>query len=274
MKTDWTTTMRFFGVRFIALRAIAVLSLALMFSACTIVTGSVPRPTDDASAANFNAQLGQQHFQRWLQEGDRGDLEIANEKLDKALDQDSNNSLAHITMARLQFAIDKPEVARGHYKRALAIEPDNADNRNAYGIFLCSIGDVNSAETEFNKAASNPFYETPEFALDNAGVCMLDAGRLKEAEKYLLEAVRRNPQFGNAFLHIAELRFKERRLTIAESYLDLHHKNSPVSSASLWTGLQIQRDRGDLQAADEFAKKLLNDFPNSQEAGALLAQPQ
>lgn len=247
-------------------RSISVLAFALVFSACTIVTSAPPRPTDDEDAATFNANLGLQYFQR-------GDLELANEKLSKALEQDSNNSLAHITMARLQFAIDEPDVARGHYKKALSIEPDNADNRNAYGIFLCSTGDIDGAENEFNKAADNPFYETPEFALDNAGVCMLDAGRLQDAEKYLLEAVRQNPQFGNAFLHIAELRFMERRLTIAESYLDLHHKNSPVSSASLWTGLQIQRDRGNAQAADEFAKKLLNEFPNSQEAGALLAQP-
>ena len=253
MKIDCTQRVRIFNVR-----SLSALAFALLFSACTIVTSPPPRPTDDVDAATFNANLGLQYFQR-------GDIELANEKLSKALNQDENNALAHITMARLQFAIDKTEVARSHYKRALAIEPDNPDNRNAYGIFLCSTGDLGAAEVEFQKAAENPFYSTPEFALD--------AGRLSDAEKYLLEAVRRNPQFGNAFLHIAELRFKERRLTIAESYLDLHHKNSPVSSASLWTGLQIQRDRGNLHEADVFAKKLLNDFPNSQEAGALLAQP-
>lgn len=256
MKIDWT----------LSVRSISVLVFALVFSACTIVTGNIPLPTNDEDAATFNAELGQQHLQR-------GNLELANEKLTKALEQDNKNTLAHITMARLQFAIERPEVARKHYKTALSLEPDNADNRNAFGIFLCSTGDIDAAEVEFNKAASEPFYNTPEFALDNAGVCMLDAGRLEDAEKYLLEAVRRNPKFANAFLHIAELRLKERRLTIAESYLDLHHKNSPVSSASLWTGLQIQRDRGDMQAADEFAQKLLNEFPNSQEAGALLAQP-
>jgi len=256
MKIDWT----------IKVRSISALVFALMFSACTIVTGSVPLPTDDEGAATANAELGLQHLQR-------GNLELANEKLVKALDQDNRNTLAHVTMARLQFAIERPEVARKHYKTALSIEPNNADNRNAYGIFLCSTGDIDAAEVEFKKAASEPFYDTPEFALDNAGVCMLDAGRYEEAEEYLLEAVRRNPQFGNVYLHIAELRLNEQRLTIAESYLDLHHKNSPASSASLWTGLQIQRDRGDLQAADVFAKKLLNEFPNSQEAGAFLAQP-
>ncbi len=256
MKTDWA----------LAVRSLVVIAMAMTLMACTIVTTSPKRTTDDEDAASFNAKLGLQYLQR-------GDLELANEKLTKALEQDSKNSLAHISMAQLQFAIDKPEVARKHYKRAVALDPDNADNRNAYGIFLCSTGDVEGAEREFDKAASNPFYDTPEYALDNAGVCMLEAGRLKDAEGYLLKALQRNPKFGNAYLHIAELRFKERRLTIAESYLARHHDTSPISSASLWLGLQIQRDRGNVSAADSYAKRLLNEFPNSLEAGAYLAQP-
>jgi len=257
MKTDWNSVVR---------GCLAIL-IVMSVSACTITTTTQKRTTDDEDASNFNAKLGLQYLQR-------GELELANEKLEKALEQNSRNALAHVTMAQLQFAIDKPTVAQKHFKRAMSLEPDNADNRNAYGIFLCSTGEVDAAEIEFEKAASNPFYETPEYALDNAGVCMLESNRLSDAEKYLLKALRRNPQFGNAYLHIAELRFKERRLTIAESYLKRHHDISSFSSASLWLGLQIQRDAGRASAADSYAKRLLNEFPNSKEAGAYLAQPQ
>jgi type IV pilus assembly protein PilF len=255
MNTTWTQW----------IRTSVLLAVVAASSACTIVTTTAKRTTDDQDASTFNAKLGAQYLQR-------GNLELANEKLLKALEQDANNPLAHITMARLQFSIDKNEVARKHYKRAVALEPDNADNRNAYGIFLCSTGDVAGAELEFKQAAENPFYGTPEFALDNAGVCMLEVGRLEDAETYLIKALQRNPQFGNAYLHLAELRFRERRLTIAESYLSRHHDTSPISSASLWLGVQIHRDRGNRSTADSFAKRLLNEFPNSQEAGAYLAQ--
>jgi len=248
------------------IRLLCLVCVALALSACgsTITTSSL-RQSDDHDAANYNARLGAQYFQR-------GNLDLANEKITKALSQDNNNALAHVTMAQLQFAINRPGMAEKHFERAMTLEPDNADNRNAYGVFLCRTGSVERAEQEFAKAANNPFYDTPEFALDNAGICMLDVGRLREAENYLITALRKNPKFGNAYLHLAELRFKERRLTIADSFLERHHEYSPISSASLWLGLQIHRDGGNLGVADQFAKRLLNEFPNSTEAGAYLAQ--
>jgi len=246
-------------------RAVVAIAFVMLLSACTINT-TAKRPTDDKDASTFNAKLGANYL-------NRGELELANEKLKKALEQDSRNALAHITMAQLQFAIDKPDVALKHYKRAMSLEPDNADNRNAYGIFLCSTGDVDGAESEFEKAAANPFYSTPEYALDNAGFCMLSKDRYREAEDYFIKALRQNPEFGNAYLHLAELRFKENRLSIADAFLARHHEKSNVSSASLWLGLQIKRSEGNSLAADTYAKRLLNEFPNSKEAGALLAQP-
>ncbi len=257
MKTVWAKSLQ--------VTLIAVLMGSI--SACTIVTSANKRTSDDQAASDFNARLGAEHLQR-------GDLQLANEKLTKALEQDRNNASAHIAMARLQFAIDKPAVAHKHYKRAVSLEPDNSDTRNAYGIFLCSTGDLDGAEREFEKAASNPFYETPEFALDNAGVCMLDAGRLEEAEDYLLKAIQRNPQFANAHLHVAELRYSEHRLTIADSYLARFHAlNNGFSPASLLLGFEIQREGGHQTEAKQYADLLLNTFPDSKEAGAYLARP-
>jgi len=256
MNTDWTKS----------LRAALVISLVIFTSACTVVTAPDKRSADEESAADYNARLGVQYLQR-------GDIQLANEKLTKALEQDNSNANAHIAMAQLQFAIDQPKVAQKHYKRAVSLDPDNADNRNAYGVFLCSTGDIEGAEREFDKAASNPFYETPEFALDNAGVCMLEAGRFEEAEDYLTKAIRRNPQFANAFLHVAELRYSERRLTVADAYLARYHALNDFSPASLLLGFEIQREGGYQTEAKQYADLLLNKFPDSNEAGAYLARP-
>jgi len=250
-----------------SLRTALVVGLVVLTSACTVVTRtSEQRTTDEESAADYNARLGAQYLQR-------GDFQLANEKLSKALEQDRDNATAHIAMAQLQFAIDQPKVALRHYKRAVSLEPDNANNRNAYGVFLCSTGDIEGAEREFEKAAANPFYETPEFALDNAGVCMLEAGRFDEAEDYLTKAIRRNPKFANAYLHIAELRYSERRLTVADAYLARYHTLNDFSAASLLLGFEIQREGGYQTEAKQYADLLLNKFPDSNEAGAYLAQP-
>lgn len=256
MKTNW----------FLMVRTVSAVVLAVTVSACTIVTAPNPREKNDEDASTFNANLGLQYLER-------GNLELANEKLTKALEQNDKNPLAHISMAQLQFAIDEPDVARRHYRRAVALEPDNPDNRNAYGVFLCSTGDVEAAEKEFVTAASNPFYQTPEFALDNAGLCLLDNNRLEDAEYYFLKALQSNPQFGSATLHIADLRYQENRLTIADAFLSRFHDVSNVTSESLWLGAQIQRSLNNRQGADSYVQRLLNQFPNSKEAGAYLAQP-
>lgn len=249
-----------------SLGAAMAMGLLVLTSACTVVSTTNKRSVDDESAADYNARLGTQYLQR-------GDYQLANEKLTKALEQDANNADAHIAMAQLQFAIDQPNVAIKHYKRAVSLDPDNGNNRNAYGVFLCSTGDIDGAEQEFEKAATNPFYETPEFALDNAGVCMLEAGRFDEAEDYLTKAIRRNPKFANAYLHIAELRYSERRLTIADAYLARYHTLNDFSPASLLLGFEIQREGGFQTEAKQYADLLLNKFPDSNEAGAYLARP-
>jgi type IV pilus assembly protein PilF len=242
----------------------AVFVLLLSIQACA---QSSKLPTNDADAAQYNAQLGAQYLRR-------GNLDQAREKLTKALAQDDTNALAHVTYAQLQFQVDKPASAKKHFKLALKLEPDEADHRNSYGIYLCKVESYDMAQEQFREAAENPYYKTPEYALDNAGLCMLDADRLPDAETYLREALRVNPKFGNAYLHMSELMFRQQRLTVAEAYFDRYKVYGQESSESLWLGYKINRDAGDSDVALQFANRLLEEFPSSHEAGEYLTQPQ
>ncbi|MFT4726969.1 MAG: type IV pilus assembly protein PilF [Granulosicoccus sp.] len=246
-------------------RWVCVFSLLMFVQACAQNGGRLP--TNDADAAQYNAQLGAQYLRR-------GDLDQALEKLTKALNQDDSNALAHVTYAQLQFQVDKPDSAKKHFKLALELEPDEAEYRNSYGIYLCKVQSYKMAQQQFRAAAENPYYKTPEFALDNAGLCMLDADRLTDAETYLREALRVNPKFGNAYLHMSELMFRQQRLTVAEAYFDRYKVYGTESSESLWLGYKINRDAGDPDGARNFANRLLDQFPSSSEAGEYLTQPQ
>lgn len=217
-------------------------------------------------AAQFNAQLGAQYLKR-------GELNQAREKLDKALEQDDDNALAHVTFAQLQARIADNASASKHFKRALAIEPDKADHRNTYGIYLCQQAEYDEAKKQFRLAADNAYYLTPEFALDNAGLCMLDAQRLDDAEEFLREALRENPQFANAYLHMADLMHRRQRLTVADAYYQRFNVYSRETAESLWLGLKIKRDAGQLKTAEQYASRLLNRFPASEEAGEYLSRP-
>lgn len=245
------------------LRACAWALAALLLSGCA-TTGLSDKKSQDASMAN--AELGANYLQR-------GNLDLARFKLEKALEQDNENAMAHATYAKLQQRIDRNREARSHFRQAIELEPDEAEHRNSYGIFLCEMQEYDAAIDAFSAAAENPYYETPEFALDNAGLCMLDADRLDAAETWLRDALRRNPRFANAYLHMAELLRRQGRLTVADAYFQRFQAYSSDTAESLLLGLQIRRDSGDVATAKQYASRLLNEFPASPEAGEYLSQP-
>ena len=245
-------------------KTLCIAAGALILQACA----STPEVSEAQSqdAAQFNAQLGAQYLQR-------GELDQAREKLTKALEQDDENALAHVTFAQLQARIAEPDLALVHFKRALQLEPEEANHRNSYGIYLCEQDNFDEAKAQFRKAADNAFYRTPEFALDNAGVCMLDANRLNEAEEFLREALRINPQFARAYLNMADLMHRRDRLSVADAYYQRFATYGQESAQSLLLGVRLKSDAGQLKTAERFATRLLNKFPSSKEAGEYLARP-
>jgi len=222
--------------------------------------------TDAKEASRANTQLA-------LQALSKDDLKNARDLINKALAQDKKNASAHIANARLQHRIKKPDEAKKSFDRAIRLEPEEAEHRNTYGVFLCQIKEYTAAEKQFNLAADNAFYKTPYFALDNAGVCMLDANKIAKAETYLRKALTMEPQFANTYLHMAELLFRQGRKTVAEAYFQQYMTNGRATPESLLLGIQIKRDLNKSAEAEEYASRLLNDFPESSEAGEYLAPP-
>lgn len=243
--------------------ATLVVLQSLLLAAC-VTGGGATR--NDSEASQFNAELGAKYLQR-------GELEQARQKLEKALDQDDNNALAHISFARLQQKIGELDKARIHFEKALVLQPEEAEHRNSYGVFLCETGATDSAVEQFRQAAENPYYKTPEFALDNAGLCLLDKDRLEDAEVHLRDALRRNPRFANGLLHMSDLTLQQQRLQLANAYFERFQQYGRDTPQSLLLGMEIKKASGDINSARAFASRLLNEFPKSREAGEYLLQP-
>ena len=62
-------------------------------------------------------------------------------------------------------------------------------------------------------------------------------------------------------------------MTVADAYFQRFNAYGEESAESLLLGLHIKRDAGDLAGAQEFANRLLNQFPASEEAGEYLSRP-
>ena len=146
------------------LMAGAVLAMIGVVSGCA-TKSTFDHLTSDDKASTFNAELGTNYLAA-------GELESAETKLQRALEQNPNNALANNAYAMLRAELDDPAGADNAFKKSIRLDAKRAEYRNNYAIFLCDRGRTQEAVDQFITASENKFYNTPEYALDNAGVCL------------------------------------------------------------------------------------------------------
>jgi len=220
--------------------------------------------TSDDKASTFNAELGTNYLAA-------GELESAETKLQRALEQDPNNALANNAYAMLRAELDDPDGADNAFRKSIQLDVKRAEYRNNYAIFLCDSGRTEEAVAQFVTASENKFYNTPEYALDNAGVCAMDANQLALAETHLRSAIRLNPNFAPGMLHMAELKLKTGDANVADAYYSRHTSLAGQSPQSLAVGIRVKEAIGEKATADEFAQLLVTRYPRSDEAKTYLA---
>jgi type IV pilus assembly protein PilF len=141
-----------------------LLALALLVASVSGCTNTPEHKANLREAARINVSLGAGYM-------NQGDLELASEKLLKALRQAPDLAEAHWTFALLQMRLKNHEAAAYHFWRALELDPDDPRAHNNYGIFLCDRGRPREAVEHFLRAAGDPLYDGIAAAYANAGVC-------------------------------------------------------------------------------------------------------
>lgn len=241
----------------------SVLLLALLVTGCTTTPSAEQRSLK--KAAQINARLGANYLRQ-------GSLQLANEKLRKALNQDDDNVDAHATFALLQMELGKPREARRHFETALDLSPDDPQLQNNYGTFLCNQGDYDAGIEHFLRAADNRLYSTPEYAYANAGICAHDAGRTNEARDHLRQALEIEPRLPSALRELARLEFESGRPASARQYLERYHQAYAPTAQTLLLATRVERRLGNPDGAREFGRRLLRRFPDSEQAERFLEE--
>ena len=241
--------------------------LSGLLSACETIptteqtTGG--KPTTTSKVAELQTQLGIGYLRQ-------GKLELAWNRLQRALDADPNYSTAHNAMALVQERLKDPEKAEEHYLRAVTLNPADSAAQNNYGSFLCRNRRYEEGEHRFLQAAKNPLYDQPEIAYANAGVCLKRAGQYQKAERYLRTALEINPEIPVALLAMSEVSLQTKRYLPARAYLQRYLAVASHSPQSLWLGVQIERKLGDKNTASSYAMMLKSNYPDSRETQLLL----
>jgi len=234
------------------------LVLVLLNAGCAALRGGDgPAETGGRQAAELNTQLGIGYLER-------GRFDLAKDRLEKAMRQDESFAPAYHAYALLMDRLGEADAAAGNFNKALELAPADPELRNNHGGFLCRQKRLDEALAEFDKAAGDPLYATPEYALTNAGICLREAGQPARAEPYLNAALQRNPRFPSAIYQMAVTRQALGDAAGALKWLELLHERHGYTPESLRLGWQVARALGDSNAAGRFELLFRARYPDQQ----------
>lgn len=238
------------------LRINLVWLMLLSLTACVVVENG---PTKNEKASDINVQLGIGYYHQ-------NNLELANEKLIKALDQNPRSAKAHHAYAVLQNRFLNKEKAEFHFKKAIEYNPMESEALNNYGAFLCRDNRPDEAEKMFLQALENPLYKTPEVAYTNAATCLRQNNKKPEKVKeYLTKALGVGNNFRPAVILLAEISFEEEQYDLTTIYLKRYHLVGEPTARSLWLEIRNELELNHREQAEQLAEKLKTEFADSPE---------
>jgi len=213
-------------------------------------------------AAIYNTELGIAYMRR-------GDLALAQTKLDRALTENPEDPDVHSARALLFARLGDPQQADHEFKEALRIAPKSPDFQNNYAVYLCSVGRVDEGVQTFLRAARNPLYGTPELAYTNAGVCLRSAHRDVAAAQMFSDALVLRPNFAQPVWELADINFSEGKLAQARQEIEAYLNSNQETPDLLLLAVKVTRAQRDPLDSELYARRLQLDFPNSAQARAL-----
>ena len=199
-----------------------------------------------------------------------GDLDAAKRNLDEALETDSKSVEANNMMGVLlqqEGSASNLLKAETYFKRAVALDPTDAQVRNNYGVYLSGRKRYPEAVAQFKVAAATLGYDGRAAALENLGRTYVQVNDRVNAEKTFKQALQANRDSLIARLELAEIFLQKNQLRDASGiYNDyLRITGGQQGARSLWLGIRIARAERDNMRMNNFVSQLSTQYPNSTE---------
>jgi type IV pilus assembly protein PilF len=249
---------------------ICVMTVALLGCATTSEPPTARSGMDRVSpvrGAEINTRLGVGYLER-------GQTQTAMEKLQTALEHDPDHVPAHIALALIYDQIGDSARAARHYRQAARLAPNDGGTQNSYAVFLCRQGNYQDAERHFMTAVNDPFYSTPQVAWSNAGACARRSGRLDVANQHLRKALEIDPEYPDPLLHLAELYYQQGEAFRARAFLQRFESAANPEPGALLLGFRIESRLQNSHDANQYASRLEQQFPDSDEVSELRRERQ
>ncbi|MGI9322778.1 MAG: type IV pilus biogenesis/stability protein PilW [Pseudomonadales bacterium] len=234
------------------------LTAAILLTGCAAGGKAPQTQVEPAAALQKQLELGAAYLRQ-------GDYPQARSKLNRALEIDPESGAAFTTLGLLFQLEGEDDLADEYFQTALKHEPELAQARNNYGVFLLSRQRYQQAIQQLQAASEDRFYANRASVFENLGRAYLELEDSPAAQQAFRKATQLNPKQSPALLALAELLFDQRDYTEAGDLYQRHARLSPQSAQGLWLCVRLARVfRQNAKEAD--CSQTLGDvFPASRE---------
>lgn len=243
-----------------------------LLAGCAGAGGGGPRELKTVSDQTANEKRAQIRLQLAVGYYQDGKYEIALDEVKKAIAANDEYADAYGVRALIYTAMHETALADENFRHALRLAPRNPDLSNNYGLFLCDAGArPRDAMTYFEAALKNPNYGSPVKAMVNAGNCSLKMKNVDAAERYLLDALRYDPDLSATNAGLARVYFERRDYPRAGFFINRLTETAKLDTLSadvLWLAIRVKRKLGDRATEASLAAQLSKRFPGSPEYAA------
>jgi type IV pilus biogenesis/stability protein PilW len=166
--------------------------LPVVFLFAAILAGCAGPSVDRKKEADARMRMGVTYLEQ-------RNLPMAMRELAKASELDPGNPEIDMTLGLAYKARGDMSKAEEHLRRAIDKKPDYADARNNLGVVLAGRKAWDEAIREFEAAAANVMYTTPERAYFNLGEAYRAKGDPSGADGAYRRALRANDRYAPAY---------------------------------------------------------------------------
>ena len=199
---------------------------------------------------------------------EKGQDTVALDEVKQALVADPNYGPAYVLRGLIYRRMNERGLAEDSFKRALQIDPNDADALHNFGWYLCGERREKESMPLFSRALGVPNYADQAKTLMAMGVCQTRMGQVKEAENSFARSYQIGPNNPVTAYNLAALLFQRGEDERAQFYIRRLNDTELANAETLWLGIKIEKRIGNTTVVDQLAQQLGKRFPNSPELGA------
>ena len=260
-------------MRSVATALLAVLCTAFLYGCAAFPGGSVSggNTADLITESDEPENRRRARLRLELASGylENGQASVALDEIKQALIADPTFADGFNLRGLVYMRLNDLRLAEDSFKRALALNPRDADVAHNYGWLLCQQARYPEGLRFFSQALANPAYRSAAKSLMAQGVCQIQAGLKQEAELSLTQSYQLdagNPLTG---YNLANLLYSRGEFVKSQFYIRRLNNSELANAETLWLGVKVERRLNNMEGSQQLATQLRRRYAQSREAALL-----